>query len=663
MTDFQKYDASTHPEVKLIDDYNSIVDHGLENPYAFIIRKNGSNFEAVYGGGSDQAGKLLANSQSTNPVTTLTQAITNANGAVIFVRKDCGELDLDSLQITTETYLKSDGAILDLTVCQSVDTKWSIEITEACAKCTFKGFTIKTTVDGYKHILANADEVIFKEIDWDCQIDCTDRSAANDSAHSVVHSKRTSGFNQIKYLGGTLKGGKATATAFTLAFHGGIKRLEVRDFIIEYSKSLNTGLSSSENWLWFADNYTYNQDSGIVIFEHITWEEYVGRMHHLCGIERVNVAYANDIHVISGSECEKDCHIGFGYQSHSDNPASKICVVQNCSSKMTRTEAEAASAGYVDVIGDGSELFFFNIKLPWGRIDAGYCKPHNVYVFDVNVMKIEVARVQYFRACNWYAKAQIGSALDMATDGAGADYECDYELINTHFDLTDADSGTSAIRLDPTTYNIRSLKLENFTFEKTKKGSNTISNFIWITSGSPLWSKFRIDLVNVNIYDPECEYPHHWLRMFSGTRPANVVVKIKDSYVEFAHWSLASILGQWGIEPDDDLRHTTFIQKETDTEITGKITTPFDYTTDVISQDDDADQSNPEASTDYVAEGFDMVITSTGGTGVSITIKDPNGNTVVSGLTTLNGYYLPRKYKINFGGFSVTPTVTACIIT
>jgi len=64
------------------------------------------------------------------------------------------------------------------------------------------------------------------------------------------------------------------------------------------------------------------------------------------------------------------------------------------------------------------------------------------------------------------------------------------------------------------------------------------------------------------------------------------------------------------------------------------------------------------ASTDYLIEGTDVVLTSTGGTGVSITIKDFAGNTVASSLTTLTAVHFPNGFQINFGGFSVAPTVT-----
>jgi len=47
---------------------------------------------------------------------------------------------------------------------------------------------------------------------------------------------------------------------------------------------------------------------------------------------------------------------------------------------------------------------------------------------------------------------------------------------------------------------------------------------------------------------------------------------------------------------------------------------------------------------------------STGGTGTSITITDPAGNTVASGLTAYNGV-LPVNYSINWGPLTVWPTI------
>ena len=66
----------------------------------------------------------------------------------------------------------------------------------------------------------------------------------------------------------------------------------------------------------------------------------------------------------------------------------------------------------------------------------------------------------------------------------------------------------------------------------------------------------------------------------------------------------------------------------------------------------------PVASTSYRAEVCDQIITSTGGTSVSITIKDAAGNTLLSGATTLTNYYLAAGWSIDFGAFTAAPTVT-----
>ena len=53
-----------------------------------------------------------------------------------------------------------------------------------------------------------------------------------------------------------------------------------------------------------------------------------------------------------------------------------------------------------------------------------------------------------------------------------------------------------------------------------------------------------------------------------------------------------------------------------------------------------------------------MMITSTAGTGVSITLKDSAGNTIASALTTLTAQTLPVGFRINFGAFPVAPTLS-----
>ena len=66
----------------------------------------------------------------------------------------------------------------------------------------------------------------------------------------------------------------------------------------------------------------------------------------------------------------------------------------------------------------------------------------------------------------------------------------------------------------------------------------------------------------------------------------------------------------------------------------------------------------PVASTSYRVEVCDQIITSSGGTSVSITIKDAAGNTLLSGATTLTNYYLAAGWSIDFGAFTAAPTTT-----
>jgi len=84
----------------------------------------------------------------------------------------------------------------------------------------------------------------------------------------------------------------------------------------------------------------------------------------------------------------------------------------------------------------------------------------------------------------------------------------------------------------------------------------------------------------------------------------------------------------------------------------GLLATPF--VSNVISL---LGTGSPAPSTDYRVADVDVMIQVTGGTGVSITIKDPAGNIVISGVSTLPRTLLPIGYTINFGAFTVAPTV------
>ncbi len=52
MADFTKFNASTHPIVKLEGDWNNLLAHGLEKGFNYIVRINGSYTEAITGTGT-----------------------------------------------------------------------------------------------------------------------------------------------------------------------------------------------------------------------------------------------------------------------------------------------------------------------------------------------------------------------------------------------------------------------------------------------------------------------------------------------------------------------------------------------------------------------------------------------------------------------------------
>jgi hypothetical protein len=69
--------------------------------------------------------------------------------------------------------------------------------------------------------------------------------------------------------------------------------------------------------------------------------------------------------------------------------------------------------------------------------------------------------------------------------------------------------------------------------------------------------------------------------------------------------------------------------------------------------------ANPAASTTYTIEHVRQSITTTGGSGVSITVKDAAANTLVSGASSLSNYFMDFGFTVNFGAFTVSPTVTS----
>ncbi len=88
----------------------------------------------------------------------------------------------------------------------------------------------------------------------------------------------------------------------------------------------------------------------------------------------------------------------------------------------------------------------------------------------------------------------------------------------------------------------------------------------------------------------------------------------------------------------------------------GRVTNPVNATSSTIGSFGGT-TSTVAPSIDYTITGGTMIVFVSSGTGVSMTIKDGSGNILDSGVSTGSQRTLPKGYRINFGAFSVAPTV------
>ncbi|MEO9320264.1 MAG: right-handed parallel beta-helix repeat-containing protein [Nitrososphaera sp.] len=79
----------------------------------------------------------------------------------------------------------------------------------------------------------------------------------------------------------------------------------------------------------------------------------------------------------------------------------------------------------------------------------------------------------------------------------------------------------------------------------------------------------------------------------------------------------------------------------------GKVFEPF-YSKLNLIVETDGDSNSPKNLTEYTLESAPATITSTGGKDVSITIEDPSGNVLSSGLPTLSDQHVPAGFKIKW---------------
>ena len=107
MTEFTKYNASTHPIIKLEDDWNNLLDHGLEKSQNYLIRKSGSSWQALHGSTS-----VVAKSSS-DPSETL-QWTHDQGAGLTRIKSKSPTMELPSKIIlnTNDYFLQSDWSTI-----------------------------------------------------------------------------------------------------------------------------------------------------------------------------------------------------------------------------------------------------------------------------------------------------------------------------------------------------------------------------------------------------------------------------------------------------------------------------------------------------------------------------------------------------------------------
>jgi parallel beta-helix repeat protein len=127
MVDFQAWDMTSHPIVRLENDYNNILAHGLTKPYSFLVRINGSYFECIKGdgttagtisyGGVDNAGGV----DGTDADAVLQAALTNVSGTELERIVVVGDFSSVGATLTMGGYTVLDLRQAELTLANSVD--------------------------------------------------------------------------------------------------------------------------------------------------------------------------------------------------------------------------------------------------------------------------------------------------------------------------------------------------------------------------------------------------------------------------------------------------------------------------------------------------------------------------------------------------------------
>jgi hypothetical protein len=111
MTEFEACSV-THPKIRWDSDYNNILDHALEKGVSYIIRKNGSTYEAINGstgkisyGGADDAGSV----DGSNIHDVIQHGIIDNTTAFASILYGAGVFDFDDVLTVTDKTISMRG--------------------------------------------------------------------------------------------------------------------------------------------------------------------------------------------------------------------------------------------------------------------------------------------------------------------------------------------------------------------------------------------------------------------------------------------------------------------------------------------------------------------------------------------------------------------------
>jgi len=116
MSEFQRW-SSEHRTIRASRDWNALLDHGLEKPVSYIIRKNGNYIEAINGstgkidyGGQNNAGGI----SGTNAIAVIESSLNNLTSGRTWLEKIVLKGDFiisDSIVVPSYTILEVQGKI------------------------------------------------------------------------------------------------------------------------------------------------------------------------------------------------------------------------------------------------------------------------------------------------------------------------------------------------------------------------------------------------------------------------------------------------------------------------------------------------------------------------------------------------------------------------